>query len=149
MTSRDAAPPILFDRDVRRAYAPVRACRSPGEHSGLNAFTVWVDRPSAPAFDGIWKDPPSPSVLPAGTLLVKEIYAGSDCVASDVEHWVVMKKEPGFDPPHGDWHWQKVLASGKVETDGADGACIGCHVGTASCDGFGKTGGRDYTCTVP
>lgn len=144
-------PRLIFDTDVQKVYAPARACRSPGEHSGLNAFSVWVSRDAERAFSDIWRTPPGIDRLPAGTVVVKVVYAGTDCVSTQVERWVAMKKEKGFDPGHADWHWQEVKANGHVTADGAARACIDCHRGgdEATCIGYGDLNNRDYTCTVP
>ncbi|HEX7668036.1 MAG TPA: hypothetical protein VF395_00550 [Polyangiaceae bacterium] len=148
--SMGGAPKLVFDTDVRTAYAPARACRSPGEHSGLNAFSVWVSPGALPDFDRLWEDPPGIARLPDGAVVVKEVYSGAECKASEVERWVAMQKEKGFDPAHADWHWQEVTAKGTVTTDGAATACINCHRGgdDGSCIGYGEEHGRDYTCTV-
>lgn len=146
-----AGPKLVFDTNVRTAYAPARSCRSPGEHSGLNAFSVWVSREAAADFTALWQDPPGLARLPEGAIVVKEVYSGTECNASQVERWVAMKKEKGFDPAHADWHWQEVIANGHVTTDGAAAACIDCHRGgdDNTCIGYGEEHGRDYTCTVP
>jgi hypothetical protein len=149
--SADGGAKLVFDTDVRKAYAPARACRSPGEHSGLNAFSVWVSRDAAADFGAIWQNPPGIERLPEGAVVVKEVYSGAECNPLDVERWVAMRKEKGFDPLHADWHWQEVTANGRVTADGAAEACINCHRGSddATCIGYGELHGRDYTCTVP
>jgi hypothetical protein len=144
-------PGLIFATEVQKTYAAARACRSPGEHSGLNAFSVWVSKDAESAFSTLWHTPPGIDRLPDGTVVVKEVYSGPDCVESQVERWVAMRKERGFDPAHADWHWQEVRADGHVTVDGAAQACIGCHRGgaDATCTGYGELNGRDYTCTVP
>lgn len=146
----DPSPPdeLVFEKDVRSAYSLVRDCRSPGEHSGLDAFTVWISPAAVPEFAKLWTDPPSISRLPAGTVVVKEVYRGTACDPGQVDHWVAMRKEPGFDPEHADWHWQHAT-SDRLLDDGAAPACIDCHSGQASCSGYGETAGRDYVCTAP
>jgi len=143
-------PALIFDRDVRASYAEVRECRYPGEHSALAAFTVWISRDAEPAFRGLWADPPTETRLPPGAVVVKEIYESTECTPDAVERWVAMKKEPGLDPDHADWHWQEVTATGEVSVDGPDPACIDCHRGgdQASCAGYGELAGLDYLCTA-
>lgn len=151
-TPPEAGPPLIFDTNVRQNYTLVRSCRSPGEHSGLNAYTVWVNATGASSYADVWKDPPAVTALAAGSLVVKEIYSSADCTPATVEHWVAMEKRPGFDPTNGDWFWQDVSASGKVRTNGTDAACIQCHTGndpSSSCNGYGMKAGRDYLCTAP
>jgi hypothetical protein len=143
------SPKLVFDTDVRSAYVEVRPCRSPGEHSGLGAFTVWIDPEGKAAFDALWNRDPSVTALPEGSVVVKEIYGGPQCDPKSVDHWVAMRKEPGFDPSHGDWHWQRVNPGDRVVTDGRDPTCTGCHAGTGSCTGYGESAGLDYLCTVP
>jgi hypothetical protein len=49
----------------------------------------------------------------------------------------------GYDPTHGDWHWQRVRASDRsVLEDGRVARCITCHE-TADCTA------RDWQCTQP
>lgn len=144
-----ASKPLVFERDVRASYTEVRACRSPGEHSGLNAFTVWVSKDAAAAFSSIWQTPPALDRMPAGTVVVKEVYSGTTCDKGQVERWVAMRKEPGFAPGHGDWHWQEVSGGGTLKEDGQGDTCVGCHRGAGSCAGYGNDGGRDYLCTAP
>src|SRR5262245_34854922 len=114
----DAAAPI-FPQDFRQSgFQMVRACRSPGEHSALNGFTVWADQSSAAQYDSILLGAVDGGAheMPAGSIVVKEVYRDSDCVA--VERWVAMKKIPGFDPEHGDWSWQEMTANGVITVDG-------------------------------
>jgi hypothetical protein len=146
----ESGPPLIFETDVRAKYTLARACRSPGEHSGLNPYTVWVNEVGRSSFSAIWETPPAVTALAAGAVVVKEVYSGSECDPSAVERWVAMEKRPGFDPEHGDWYWQEVLADGKVRSDGADMGCIDCHTGNEpSCAGYGLQAGRDYLCTAP
>ena len=149
--SEKADPGLVFSRDVRATYSQARACRSPGEHSGLSAFSVWVSRDAETAFAALWRTPPGISRMPEGAVVVKEIYSGRSCDPAKVERWVAMRKEAGFDPAHADWNWQEVTADGQVTASGAVTACIGCHRGgdEATCVGYGEQHGRDYTCTVP
>jgi hypothetical protein len=146
----ETGPLLIFDTDIAAHYTLVRSCRHPGEHSALNGFTVWVDKADETSFSAIWQTPPGVSALPPGAVVVKEIYTTETCDPGTVERWVAMKKEPGFDPTHSDWHWQEVSADHRVTTDGADDHCISCHTGNdPSCDGFGFATGRDYLCTAP
>ncbi len=141
----------IYPKDFRAAgYQLVRECRSPGEHSGISAFTVWVSPEAVGALEQLFASPDT-TAMPAGSVLVKEVYGGSACEETDVDHWVAMAKEPGFDPEHGDWHWQEVSADGAIVVDGRDSACIGCHAGDPSttCTGFGEMNGFDYVCTTP
>jgi hypothetical protein len=142
---------VVFDQDLRAGgFTLVRDCRHPGEHSALDAYTVWVSNDARAAFDALWADPPAGTRLPAGAVVVKEIYDGPDCDPSAVARWVAMKKEPGLDPPNGDWRWQEVTASGDLIVDGPEPACIGCHRGgdEDSCVGYGERNGKDFLCTA-
>jgi hypothetical protein len=148
--STPAGPSLIFETDVRANYTPVRSCRRPGEHSGLNAYTVWVNETARSSFSAIWETPPAATELAAGAIVVKEVYSSPDCDPATVERWVAMEKRPGFDPAHSDWYWQEVLADRSVSADGADMQCLQCHTGDdASCAGYGNTAGRDYLCTAP
>src|SRR5688572_6617766 len=84
-------PPLIFETDVRKDYTLVRACRSPGEHSGLNAYTVWVNAQGAASFSAIWQTPPAVTEIAGGAVIVKELYSGPDCEPAAVERWVAME----------------------------------------------------------
>jgi hypothetical protein len=138
----------LVPRNFRQAgYSEVRACRAPGEHSALGAFTVWIDNDSRAAFDALWED--REAEMPAGAIVVKEIYAGTSCDEADALLWVVMRKEAGFDPDNGDWRWQEIDRDRRVTSDGSVATCIECHRGRSSCTGYGADNGKDYLCTMP
>lgn len=142
----------FFPKDLKQGgYAQVRACRYPGEHSGLGAFTVWVNAGARASFDAIWADPPQATQMQAGSIVVKEIYTTTTCAADQIDHWVAMKKEPGFDAAHGDWRWQEVESDGTITVNGKSAECSDCHEGRAdtSCTGYGALNGKDYLCTVP
>lgn len=148
--SGDAA--VLFPPSFRETgYRRVRPCRSPGEHSALFGFTVWVDEPSAARYDQILSGGGDAGVqeMPAGAVVIKEVFSDLDC--RSVERWVAMKKMPGYDPAHGDWFWQELTVKGVSKSEGRVAACIACHLGgdTGSCAGFGALKGMDYLCTAP
>lgn len=149
----DPEPPVsgaFFPTELRSsAYVQVRTCRSPGEHSALGGFTVWTDPDSSDAFAALWAG--AASEMPPGAVVVKESYGGADCEPDDAVNWVAMKKEPGFAPESGDWHWQELGPSGDLRVDGADPGCITCHQGSpdTTCRGYGADNGLDYICTEP
>jgi hypothetical protein len=116
---------------------------SPAGHplspSGLTNIVVWVTPGSAAAYDAD-QDP-----LPAGTLVLKEEFDGDDTACSGpVLAWSVAHKESGFAPPHGDWHWQHVLANGSIDADGDEPRC-----NNSSCHGTAECVARDWMCTQP
>ncbi|MBM4361159.1 MAG: hypothetical protein FJ104_00645 [Deltaproteobacteria bacterium] len=146
----DAAAPLFAPEDV--ASLPlVRACRAPGEHSGLDGFTVRISQGAEAPLAELFEDPPGVAALPAGALVVKELFASPDCAPGTLTRYTAMRKEPGFAPESGDWHWQELSPEGRVLIDGAVAACIDCHRGGASgsCAGFGEAAGRDWFCTAP
>ena len=122
-------------------YPEVRGCRTTTEHisdygAGQPAITnirVVLD-PAAMANYRV-----AGQTLPAGTFVLKEEYGDPTC--STIVGWTVMHKEPGYDPAHGDWHWQRVRASDHaVLEDGHVTRCINCH-NTPACTT------RDWMCT--
>ncbi len=130
----------------------VRRCRAPGEHSGLDGFTVWVDDPSAASYDQILsgsRPDAAAAQMPDGAVVVKELYTDRDCTT--VDRWVAMKKIAGFDPTHGDWFWQDVAPTRAVLSEGQQPRCSDCHEGRAdgTCIGYGAVNGMDYLCTAP
>jgi hypothetical protein len=147
----DGAPAAVFPATFRQSgFQMVRACRAPGEHSGLDGFTVWVNDDAAAAYDQILGGgDASTHQMPAGAIVIKELYADATCTV--VDRWVAMKKIAGFDVAHGDWFWQDVAARRTISSEGQVPACSDCHEGRpdASCIGFGAVNGMDYLCTAP
>jgi hypothetical protein len=146
-TGQESTPSLLPANFQSIGFAQTRACRSPGEHSALGGFTVWVNNDALEAFQSLWAG--EVGSMPSGALVLKEIYADANCDHEKALFWVVMHKERGFDPAHGDWHWQQIDKTGVVSSDGRSSACIGCHQGTGSCMGFGADASKDYLCTEP
>lgn len=133
-------PTSLVPPDYSARFTEVRRCRATIEHQPNPAgdvvrnIRVWINAESARAYID------NAATLPAGTVVIKEEYGGS-CNNADLLAWTVMRKEAGFDPAHGDWHWQRVRASnGRVLEDGRVDRCIRCH-DTTACRA------RDWQCT--
>jgi hypothetical protein len=66
--------------------------------------------------------------LPLGTTVVKEKHAGMFAKGPPAEYGAMIKREPGYDPPHGDWEYlyvvqkpEKKVIRGKLQN------CIECH----------------------
>ncbi|HEV3383773.1 MAG TPA: cytochrome P460 family protein [Gemmata sp.] len=77
--------------------------------------------------------------VPVGTVVVKEklLFASPDPDRSPAAIAAMIKREPGYDPDHGDWEYayeqlkpenERKLERGKIES------CIECHKGTKSTD---------------
>jgi hypothetical protein len=135
-----SGPSSLVPADYATRFVEVRRCRNTVEHqpnpSGdvIRNIRVWINPEAAQAYIN------NARTLPAGTVVVKEEYGGS-CNRADLLAWTVMRKEAGFDPPRGDWHWQRVRSgNGAVLEDGRVQRCISCH-DTAACRA------RDWQCT--
>lgn len=135
-----SGPASLVPSNYATSYVEVRRCRSTVEHqpnpSGdvVRNIRVWVSPGAAQAYIN------NAATLPAGAVVIKEEY-GASCNRADLLAWTVMRKEAGYDPPRGDWHWQRVRAStNAVLEDGRVQRCISCH-DTAACRA------RDWQCT--
>lgn len=135
-----AGPSALVPTDYRSRYIEVRRCRGTIEHQPnpagdvIRNIRVWVSPEGAQAYIN------NAATLPAGTVVVKEEFGGS-CNEADLLAWTVMRKEAGFDPPNGDWHWQRVRSPARtVLEDGRVSRCIRCH-DTTACRA------RDWQCT--
>jgi hypothetical protein len=81
--------------------------------------------------------------LPAGTLVIKEEHADPSCADPPIG-LSVSHKEHGFDPAHGDWHWQHVLQDGTIDADGRVARCS-----SSGCHGKPECLPRDWMCTQP
>lgn len=133
-------PQSLVPSDYATTFTEVRRCRSTVEHQPnpagdvIRNIRVWINASSAAAYVA------NAATLPPGTVVIKEEYGGS-CSSADLLAWTVMRKEAGYDPSHGDWHWQRVRAPTRaVLEDGRVTRCISCH-DTAACRA------RDWQCT--
>ncbi len=138
-------PTSLVPADYRTRFTVVRNCRVTFEHQSPNGvpttpnitnIIVYVNPESAAAYNA------NANPLPAGTLVIKEEHSDPDCthmVAQSISH-----KEAGFDPDHGDWHWQHVLADRTIDADGRVERCS-----NNSCHGVAECRARDWMCTQP
>jgi hypothetical protein len=66
--------------------------------------------------------------MPVGAIVVKEKHHDPVVTGPPVEFGAMIKREPGYDPAHGDWEYlfvamkpEKTVARGKLES------CIDCH----------------------
>lgn len=65
------------------------------------------------------------SRLPPGATLVERLHdAGS---AVPLAYFVMIKRQPGFDPTGSDWEYLVVAPSGEIEQRGALPLCARCH----------------------
>lgn len=133
-------PVSLVPANYTSTFVEVRRCRSTIDHASFAAgdnvrnIRVWVSRDASQAYIN------NAATLPPGAVVIKEEYGGS-CNSADLLAWTVMRKEPGFDPPRGDWRWQRVRAPTRaVLEDGRVQRCISCH-DTTACRA------RDWQCT--
>ena len=135
-------PVSLVPSDYARRFSEVRNCRGTTDHAAAGTapvtnIRVMVSPEAAAAYRM------NAATLPAGTLVIKEESDDPSC--GHVTAFTVMRKEPGYDSAHGDWHWQRVRASDRaVLEDGRLPRCFnsGCH-GAAACTR------RDWMCTDP
>lgn len=127
------APPAVWPNDWEKSYTQARPCSA--MHSidhDLHYVKIWTDKASAAPYQT--KDPKQP--LANGAVILKPEYEDKNC--SVLVTFTAMRREKGFDPAHGDWHWQKADPSGAVVQDGKIDRCFMCH-GGASC-------AYDWTC---
>lgn len=138
-----SAPASLVPANYRATFTRVRNCRATIEHlvpdgrpTRTSAIVVYVNPEAAAAYNA------NASPLPANTLVIKEEHDDPGC--THVIAYSVSHKEAGFDPMHGDWHWQHVLANGTIEGDGHDANCM-----SAACHSAPACLARDWMCTEP
>jgi hypothetical protein len=137
------SPTALVPADYARTYVEVRNCRNTIDHAtavdGQNpsAIRVLVGPEAAEAYR-------NNRTLPVGAVVVKEeadVAPGCGVVYA----LTVMRKEPGYDPAHGDWHWQRLRARDRSILE--DGRVARCY--NASCHGASACVRRDWQCTDP
>lgn len=124
----------IFPEDYRGFYTMVRDCRRSIEHD-LVFVQVWADPTSVDAY--VTRE----GSFPDGSLIVKEEFRDEAC--SDMVGWAVMRREVGYAPEAGDWHWQEVADDRTVVLDGHLVDCFLCHE-----DCGRPPEGFDWTCAV-
>lgn len=138
-------PTSLVPSDYRSTFGVTRMCRETLEHNQptsmvpptpIQSIVVYVNPGSVAPYDA------NANPLPAGTVVIKEEYDDPTC--GHLASWSVMRKEPGFDSAHGDWHFQHVLADGTIDADGDVPRC-----NNSSCHGASVCTARDWMCTLP
>ncbi len=127
---------VIFPANYRATFVEVRNCRNSIEHGAV--IRVWVNAIGADAYLA------DENPLPAGTIVVKEEFAGANCDNdADLEFWSAMRKQTaGFDPGAGDWRFQEVAAPARTITLDGKAICIACH-DDPDCVA------RDFMCTAP
>src|SRR5262249_15369614 len=92
------------------------------------------------AFQALQADSSSP--MPVGSIVVKEKSAFDEKGYHLVAYAAMMKRDPGYDPDHGDWEYfyaqlvgglyeplpEPIVSRGKLQQ------CIGCHQAAAAKD---------------
>lgn len=133
-----AGPTVLVPPNYGATYVEVRGCRATTEHlADRVAYIRVLTNPEAAA-----PYRANAATLAAGTTVLKEEFSDPSC--AQLTQWTVMRKEPGYDGTHGDWHWQRVRASDRaVQEDGRVTRCFnGCHSAPVCV-------ARDWMCTEP
>jgi sugar lactone lactonase YvrE len=134
LTTTQEGPEPILPADYQASFVEVRNCRFSFEHGGVY-IRVLTDPGSAELYQA------NASLLPVGSVVVKEEYSSGDCGTGDLVRWRAMRKEaPGYDPEDGDWHWQMLTPRREVAQD-TKATCIGCHR-QIDCVR------RDYMCTL-
>jgi hypothetical protein len=80
------------------------------------------------------------SPLPVGAVVVKEKYDDPGANGPPAAYAAMVKREPGYDPAHGDWEY--VYATARPEKTFARGklaSCIECHARASETDYLFRT----------
>lgn len=75
--------------------------------------------------------------VPTGTIVVKEKFSDPLAISPPTAIGVMIKREPGYDPEHGDWEYAYEERSPKTEQTLVRGrleSCIKCHSGARDTD---------------
>ena len=66
--------------------------------------------------------------LPVGTVIVKEKHLVASAEKPPVEYGAMIKREPGYDPDHGNWEYMYVTREPEKHIErGRISSCIECH----------------------
>ena len=68
-----------------------------------------------------------------GSVFVSELHGDSACDSLQAIH-AMAKEKPGYDPDHGDWHWQRLNSVQRILEDGKVATCATCHEACAPSD---------------
>jgi len=112
---------------VKPVIAAACAAPSPSAHRsrGPHDQPSIIVRTNTEAFEAFRALKP----LPVGSVVVKEKHKGDTVTGPPDEYTAMIKKEPGYDPEHGDWEYLYVVSRpAKTITRGKLGSCIDCHV---------------------
>lgn len=101
--------------------APSSARRDPNDVHQDYYCHVYISKAGLPVMKS------GEGTYPEGTVVVKQKFA--DQRAKTVELYTAMRKrQPGYDPEHGDWEYSVVNAKAtKVLSRGRTDSCIECH----------------------
>jgi hypothetical protein len=124
-------PQLVLPTDYRTRFVQVRGCRPSLDHM----MSIVVRTP--PNLALVYDDGPYP--FPADSLVVAEQYQDGSCMS--LFGYVVMKKEPGYDPANGDWHWYVLDDNLHVQEGGKITRCTKCHRDCSKA--------RDHVCAQP
>ncbi len=132
-------PPVdpVFPADWAKSYTQVRECRKSIDHD-VRYVTIFADPTSLSSYKNHDK------LFPAGSIILKVEYQDDKC-ASAFRGYTVMRREKGYSPGNGDWHWQKTDAASKVLEDGLPYRCVGCHRDNCMVK---PPDGWDWTCSA-
>ena len=131
----DSGVDPLFPESYQTDWSMVRDCRRSIEHD-LSYVRIWADEAAAAPYQA------REGTLPVGSTLLKEEFDDEEC--TDLIGFTLMRREEGFAPTRGDWHWQEVTFDREVVLDGAEFTCFHCH---ADCGGMDTA--FDWTCAEP
>lgn len=133
----EPAPAVdpLFPEAYQTDWTMVRGCRRSIEHD-FAYVQVWANEAAAAVYQA------REGTLPEGSTLLKEEFDDEEC--TDLIGFTLMRREEGFAPTKGDWHWQEVTFDREVVLDGAEFTCFHCH---EDCGGMDTA--FDWTCAEP
>ncbi|MDW7709262.1 MAG: cytochrome P460 family protein [Deferrisomatales bacterium] len=103
---------------------PGKSALYPGTEPHGVLLTTYVNGAALGAIEG------KKGTMPAGAIVVKENYMPDKTLAAVT----VMYKVQGYNPAGGDWFWAKYAPDGKVDEEGKEGMCLGCHSRVADND---------------
>lgn len=122
-TSATAPPPVRQERwDLAEQLRPLRpaAPRARSEHAGGDLDGEVL----AGAASGYPGRGPASAAGVGATLVERLFEAGGK---APVTYFVMVKREPGYDPAGGDWEYLVVAPDGHVEERGKLSLCARCH----------------------
>ncbi|GEM_PF-2725341 len=126
-------PNLTFPENYADSYHKLHKCQY-GAHPAGEYIITWINDAGKATWDKHTKSFDKATYpWPVGTVFLKAQYEDNNC--ETISRYTVMYKDvTGTAADTGNWRWQHVGPSGKLNEDGQLQGCISCHAPYKECD---------------